>query len=349
MSKRVNFGLIGCGEIATYTSQAILESQHARVVHCMDTNAAMVEDLAKRHGAKHTTKVEELLADKDVQAVVISTPHYLHEPLAIQAAQAGKHVLSEKPIACTLAQADAMIAAADQASVKLGVLFPARMNWSFVKAGELIRAGAIGEVIAVKLNQMGNKPARYWTGGWTGRIQTDWRTSLAKAGGGFLIMNLIHELDALIGMLDLKPARVYAEYANFRTPSVEVEDFISFLLRTQDNKLVTLDGSSAAVGGESFGIRMYGQKGQLVAGETLRAYVEEESSGLAAGKWQELTTPDSYPKNVRAMTVDAFAAWVLGQASFGPTGKEARRVLEIIRGAYLSMKRGGPVTFPVKE
>lgn len=350
MDDRVNFGLIGCGEIATYTSTAILESLHARVVYCMDPVEFLAQDLAKRHDARSTTRLEDLLADKDVQAVIVSTPHYLHSPLSVQAAQAGKHVLSEKPMACTLTQADAMIEAAARAKVKLGVLLPQRLHWPFFKAAELVRAGAIGEVVAVKLSQLGNKPLRYWTGGWTGRVQTQWRTLLEQSGGGFLTMNLIHELDAVIGVLDLKPARIYAEYGNFRTPDAQVEDFISFVLRAVDGKLVSLDGSSAAVGGESFGTRFYGQKGQIVAsGDVVRLYLEEESAGLEAGKWHELAAPEDYPKNSRAGTVDAFAQWVLGQGEFHAPGKEGRRSLEIVRGAYLSMQRGGLVKFPVQE
>lgn len=350
MSDRVNFGLIGCGEIATQTSKAILESKHSKVVHCMDANADLAADLAKLHGARSTAKVEELLADGQVQAVIISTPHYLHEPLAIQAAKAGKHVLTEKPIACTLPQADAMLAAADQAGVKLGVLLPQRLQWPYFKATELVKAGVLGRIIAVKLHGMGQKPQRYWTGGFTGRVKTDWRTSLEKSGGGYLIMNMVHNLDWVIATLDLKPARVYAEHDNLRTPGVEVEDFISLVLRGQDGLLLSLDGSSAAIGGESFGERLYGTKGQTaVAGDKLRVFLEEPTAGLEGGKWHELSAPADFPANARGEQVDNFALWVLGKAPFGPTGREGRRSLEIIRGAYLSAKRGGPVAFPVKE
>ena len=247
MSDRVNFGLIGCGEIAAQTSRAILESANARVVHCMDLVADLAADLAGKHGAKSTAHLDDLLADRDVQAVIVSTPHYMHAPLTVQAARAGKHVLSEKPMACTLSQADEMIAAAAAAGVKLGVLFPARLAFPYRKAAELLAGGAVGQVLAVKLHGMGNKPAGYWAGGWTGRVKTDWRPKLATSGGGFLIMNQIHDLDMVVGLLGLRPTRIYAEYGTFRTP-VEVEDFLSFVMRTESGTLVSLDGASAAIG-----------------------------------------------------------------------------------------------------
>lgn len=350
MSDHVNFGLIGCGEIAARTSRAILESANARVVHCMDVVADLAADLAGKHGARSTTRVEDLLADKDVQAVIVSTPHYLHAPLAVQAARAGKHVLSEKPMACTLSQADEMIAAAAAAGVKLGILFPARLDFCYRKAAELLAGGAIGQVLAVKLHGMGDKPASYWAGGWTGRVKTDWRPKLATSGGGFLIMNQIHDLDMIVGLLDLRPTRIYAEYGTFRTP-VEVEDFISFVMRTESGALVSLDGSSAAIGGESHGTRLYGQKGQLhLAGDKLRVFLDAPWGELPAGQWTELSAPAAEPAhNSRAGAVDSFARWVMSTGQYHAPGAEGRRSLEIIRGAYLSMKRGGPVAFPVRE
>ena len=139
----------------------------------MDVRDDLARDLAEIHGASSTGRLEDVLGNTDVQAVIISAPHYEHAPLSIAAARAGKHVLVEKPIACTLAQADAMIAAADQGGVRLGVFHPTPFGFQAVKARELVRGGAIGEVVAVKLHEMGNKPESYWHGGFTGRVKDD--------------------------------------------------------------------------------------------------------------------------------------------------------------------------------
>jgi len=252
-------------------------------------------------------------------------------------------------MACTLTQADAMIAAADAAGVKLGVFFPGRLAFSCFKATELLAGGALGEVVAIKLHAVCDKPPSYWEGGWTGRVKTDWRPRLACSGGGFLIMNQVHDLDMLIGLLELRPARIYAEYGTFRTP-VEVEDFLSFIMRTDRGVLVSLDGSSAAVGGESHGTRLYGKKGQLqLADQKLRVFLDAPWGHLPARQWTEMTQPADYPKNTRAAAADAFALWVLGKGQYHAPGAVGRRSLEIVRGAYLSMKRGVPVAFPVKE
>src|SRR5207248_5485086 len=119
--ERLRIGMIGCGEIAAATAKGIRESEHAAIAAVMDTNAAMAEDLGRRYDVPWTADAAELLAHADVDAVYIAVPHYLHAPLTVQAAQAGKHVLCEKPIATTLADADRMIAACAEAGVFLSI------------------------------------------------------------------------------------------------------------------------------------------------------------------------------------------------------------------------------------
>jgi len=347
MSDRVNVGLIGCGEIAKVGAECIKRAEHVRVVQCMDIREDLAKDLAEFHGATSTGWLEDVLDNADVQAVIISVPHYRHAPLSIAAAKAGKHVLVEKPIACTLTQADEMIAAAAAAGVQLGVFHPTPLTFPAVKARELVRGGAIGEVVAVKLHETNDKPESYWHGGFTGRAPDDWRVSLASSGGGYLIMNQIHNLSTMTTILDWKPERIYAEYGTFRT-KVEVEDFISFVMRLSGGAIVSLDGSSAAVGRGSFGDHIYGTKGQIVLGKPLKVTVTEPWGDLKVGEVNELVAPEGFP-DARTAAADGFAKAILEGGDVPIPGAHGRRVLEIVRGAYLSMQQGRPVPFPVRE
>src|SRR3954469_22775268 len=108
---RLRLGMIGCGEIAVRTAAAIASSQYAQHVMVMDTKAELAQDLGGAYGVPWTDQVVDLLANPEVDAVYIAVPHHLHAPLTIQAANAGKHILVEKPIATTLADGEAMIAA----------------------------------------------------------------------------------------------------------------------------------------------------------------------------------------------------------------------------------------------
>ena len=348
MPEKFGMGMIGCGEIAVKTAGAIADSDVVRIVNCTDPVRAVAEDLAAKHDARVSDRLDDLLADDEVQAVVISTPHYLHSPLAIKAMEAGRHCLTEKPLACTLAEADLMIEAAEKAGVKLGVLLPLRFNFGAQKARELVRGGAIGDVIAFKLHSMADKPAHYWHGGYTERVTDDWRTSLEKSGGGFLIMNMVHSIDTMVSIVDPTPGRIYSEYGTFRTP-VEVEDFISFVMRLENGAIVSLDGSSAAVGAESFGDHVYGKKGQIALGRSgLKVHLLEPWEDIKAGEWVTLEAPPDSP-NTRGTVVEGFARAVVSGGEAPVSGREGRRSLEIVRGAYLSMKRGSPVEFPGKE
>jgi predicted dehydrogenase len=360
VSNRLRFGMIGCGEIAVQTSKSFQAAQYGQVVHCMDLRKELADDLAAKHGAKSSSRLEDILADKDVQAVVISTPHATHAPIAVAAAKAGKHVLGEKPMAATLTDADAMIAAAQKAGVKLGTLLPMRLGFLVQKARELVAGGAIGKITGYQFHSMALKPASYWHGGYTGRAKDDWRMYLASSGGGMLIMNMVHNIDSFVYAIDPQPQRIYAEYSTLSTP-VEVEDYISFVMRLKDGALVTLDASSASPGKESFGDRIYGEKGQIsfirsnfgsfaasAGRKGLSVYLEEPWGGLKAKEWIELLPPEG-ASDTRRDYLDGFARAVLDGGEAPVPGTEGRRSLEIIRGAYLSMKRGKPVEFPVAE
>ncbi len=349
MAERFRYGMVGCGEIAVQTSKSILAADNAEVVACMDVNEALAADLAARHGARHTTRFEDILADDAVQAVIISTPHFLHQPQTIAAVRAGKHVLVEKPIACDLTQADAMIAAAEAAGAKLGVLYPIRFGFPAEKAREIVAAGAIGKVTAVHLHFTFEKADTYWTGGYTGRAKTDWRLSKARSGGGLTIMNMSHNLDALVHILDMRPLRIYAEYDTFRTPGAEVEDCMCFVMRLAGGAIVSLTASSIAPGNELDHDRIYGEAGQLhLLGRTLRVYLKQPWADLPADEWVELAAPEGFREG-RRRHVEDFAAAVGDDTDPPVAARQARRALEIVRGAYLSMQRGAPVTFPVQE
>jgi len=111
MRSQLRFGVIGCGEISAQTCQGISAAPNTAIAMLMDTRPEVLSDLAEFYGAPTTTNVDDVLANPNVDAVYIATPHHLHVPLGIKAAKAGKHVLVEKPIATTLADADALIAA----------------------------------------------------------------------------------------------------------------------------------------------------------------------------------------------------------------------------------------------
>lgn len=351
MSSQVRFGVIGCGEIAVQTCQGISAAPNAEIKMLMDTRPEVLGDLAEFYGAPTTTSAKEVFANPEVDAVYIATPHDLHVPLGIRAARAGKHVLVEKPIATTLQDADALIAACKEAGVKLGVAFLAQVDAAMAAARDLIRAGLLGDIIAVRMEALIDKPAAYWTGGYSQRVRTDWRTQRARAGGGVLIMNVIHDLNTVRWVTGLEVKRVYAEYDTLATElEIDVEDTIGVLLR-YENRAIGVIQAGSSIRGRSHedvrGPRIYGTKGQIILAKEPLIALESPPEGGQPYSWQKLRF--SGPTQDRAEMIRRFADAILEDGKPPVTGLDGRKALEIALAAYRSGELGYPVELPLKE
>ena len=340
---RLRIGIIGCGEIAAATAKGIQVAEHAEIAAVMDTNEALAEDLGRTYDVPWTTDAAVLLAHSDVDAVYIAVPHYLHAPLTIQAAQAGKHVLCEKPIATALADADSMIAACERADVFLSVAFDAQIMPAMQKVRDLIATGAIGEVIGTRIVALIDKPASYWSSGWTGRVATDWRIAKEKAGGGVLIMNCIHDVNTVRYVTGLEATRVYAEYGTFATP-VEVEDYIVATVRYTNGAIGHIEAGSCIKGGDPHkgaGIRIYGSAGQILLSNPPRLYTTREIAGRQPRTWQDVG--ERFVPYARTSIVEAFAAAVLNGHRPPVSGQDGRAALALVLAAYQAGAEGRPV------
>ena len=356
MSRKLRFGLIGLGEIAYRSTGHVLgRCSRAEAIAGMDPVADVAASYEATFGIPCSTTLEALLDNPEVDAVVISTPHSTHVPLGIRAAEAGKHVVVEKPMATTLDDADALIAACERAGVlcssKEGGV---RYQPATAKARELVAQGAIGEVMATQVFGAANKPASYWTGGYSGRVQTTWRKSKAESGGGILLMNYIYDIYRLRFITGLEVTRVFAEYDTYRTP-VEVEDFIAVTLRYNNGALGTFMAGSCAPGAGKSGIRgtratgnrVFGTEGQIVFEEdSLLVYTDREAEGLEAGAWTQLTFSEPFGDQAYVSYFDRFAEAVFEGREPDIPCTEGRKDLEVFLAAYRSGETGLPVSLP---
>ncbi len=143
---KTGFALIGAGIFGERHAQAYSRHPAVDFISVCDINAARAAEIAQRYGAgKSCADYKEVLVDPAVVAVSIATPDHLHRDVAVAAAQAGKHILVEKPLATTLEDAQAIVAAAKQSGVKLVVDFHNRVNPPMVSARDAIRRGDIGK------------------------------------------------------------------------------------------------------------------------------------------------------------------------------------------------------------
>lgn len=177
----LNFGIIGCGRITDLHAPGYAKSGRARIYAVCDVRRETAARRAAEWGAeKAYTDYNELLADPDVQAVEIITPHHLHKEICVAACRAGKHVSVQKPMALTVAECDAMIGAARDAGVKLKVFENFVFYPPYVKAKELIDGGAIGEPLSMRIHLGGGAK-----GGWKVPLSSWlWRLNEQSCGGG---------------------------------------------------------------------------------------------------------------------------------------------------------------------
>jgi predicted dehydrogenase len=338
MIEQLAFGIVGCGEIAVQTAKGIAEAANARVARAMDTREELARDMGETYSVPWSTRLEDVLRDAAVQAVYIAVPHYLHADIAVQAARAGKHVLCEKPISTTLEDADRMIAAAREAGVALGLPFAGLTSAANRQVKQWLDAGIIGRLVSLQVTSVSAKPESYWHGGYTGRARDDWRMSRAKSGGGYLIMNLVYDVNDLRVITGIKPVRVYAEWDAFNTPSVDIEDTISITVRYDSGAIGNWFAGSAVPGRADRypnGTRLIGTKGQIVLSRPLRLYIEESTPGLEPKVWHEIT-PEVEPGSERTRRIQPFAAAVLAGRRPPVTGEDGRDALEFILAAYRS-------------
>ncbi len=313
----VGLGIVGCGGAALDVVRAVAGSSSVRIVAVHDRDRARAEDLARRCGGRIQPDLDSLLSDPAVDAVYVALPHDLLAPTTVTALGHGRHVLAEKPLAVDRPGIASVRAAALAAGRSVGVLFELRFVVTVQAATDLVRSGALGAIRQVRIRTLIDKPPAYWSSGPTGRVTDPWRASRARAGGGVVLMNAIHQLDLVRSIIGQEVVRVAAE-TEAGSAAVEVEDVAAATLRFADGAIGSLVASAHAPGasaGET--IEIDGTNGALRLGDPyanpprLELYLRDPHLGHPGGSWIDITPPAVDPW---VTAVEAFAdALLFGQ------------------------------------
>jgi predicted dehydrogenase len=187
----IRIGLIGCGTIGRLHAEGYrLAADLAQLAVCCDEwSEEAARNVAEPAGADVTTRWQDVIARDDVDAISLCMPHYQHVEIALAAAQAGKHMLVEKPMAMNLREAKAIVAAAERAGVVLMVGQNQRFMADHQAVKELLDRDAIGRIVAVRFDCNQFLKNMYPEGNWI--------FSKAKSGGGMVISTAVHKIDLL--------------------------------------------------------------------------------------------------------------------------------------------------------
>ena len=254
--------LVGCGAIGAVRAKAIVRSPHVTLAVACDVERARAEELAKPYGAAAETDWRAAVTRDDVDLVIVSTATDLHAPVTIAAAEAGKHVLCEKPMARNPDECRAMIAACERAGVKLKTGFNHRYYPPVMAIRAAIDAGEIGEVRFVRA-AIGHEGGPGFVGRWMTRYET--------AGGGTLVDNGIHILDLTRFLLESQGGKI-AEAEGFtinaRWPVAPCEDNAFCLFRSAGDEpplVAQVTSSWTEWKGYRWSIEAYGTRGYVHA------------------------------------------------------------------------------------
>ena len=191
----IRVAIVGCGRISDLHQLGYRDRQDAKIVAVCDSSKGHAQKKAKEWGVEKVyTNLEQVLEDKDVDAVELLTPHHLHCPMTIQTCQAGKHVSVQKPMALSAAEADQMIAAANKAGVTLRVFETFVYYAPAMRARQMIEAGEIGEVQAVRMHISTGTGDTAWKVPLSAWL---WRFNEKQNGGGPLVFDHGYHLFSL--------------------------------------------------------------------------------------------------------------------------------------------------------
>ncbi len=198
----VHWGIVGCGWVARdYVAPAMTSNPVVHLVAACDPDAAALARIAHGNaGIARRTELTDFLATPGLEAVYVATPNHLHRPVVEAAARAGKHVLCEKPMATSLADAEAMVSVCQENGVRYATAFDQRFQARHRRLRELVQAGRLGEITAVRVHYACWTPAD-----WSpvaGEAHDNWRIDPARAGGGAFIDLAPHGLDLAQVLLD---------------------------------------------------------------------------------------------------------------------------------------------------
>lgn len=334
-SDTVGFAILGPGIVADLHQRAIEANADvgARLVAVGYHNAARFAEIEGRFGAPCLSEAD-LLAHPGVDVICICTPSHQHAAQTIAAARTGKHVLVEKPMAIALADADAMIAACQQAGVKLAVTVQRRAEPLFQRVARAIRAGDLGTLTHAVVTVPYTRNDAYFA-------QADWRGTWAGDGGGVLMNQGIHLIDLLVWYMG-DPVSIQAQAATLSRP-IEVEDTLVATLRFANGALATVAATTTAEPGFPHRIEIYGTGGGIqIEGEAVvrwslldpaSAKVEPPQMGAPAA-----TGAGSDPRGIAATGHAAmfrdFIAAVREDRAPLVDGAEGRRSLAAVLAIY---------------
>lgn len=259
MGRKIGFGIIGCGVIADFHANALFGiPEDAVLVGVADARAESAQRFAQAKQVRAFATVEEMLACPEIDVVTVCVPSGFHADIAIKAANAGKHIVVEKPMAITKEQLDAMEEACARNGVLLSSIAQSRFTNGVRMAKQAVEDGLLGKMVCADVYMKFNRTQEYYNSG-------GWRGTKAVDGGGALMNQGIHGVDLLLYLAgDVKS--VYA-VSKTLARQIEVEDTLSAVLEFKSGATGVIQATTSVYPGYPRRLELNGDKGTIVLEE----------------------------------------------------------------------------------
>lgn len=342
--RKIKVALVGCGRIANNHLGAM--EKHAdrmEVVEVCDVDPIALEQAVKRTGAKGFVNLGEMLKNSEADVVVLTTPSGLHPEQAIEVARAGKHVMTEKPMATRWHDGLAMVKACDEANVRLFVVKQNRRNATLQLLKRAVEQGRFGKIYSVALNVFWTRPQDYYD-------SAKWRGTWEFDGGAFMnqASHYIDLLDWIVG-----PVESVMAYTGTLARDIEVEDSGVAAVRWRSGAMGTLNVTMLTYPKNMEGsITILGEKGTVRIGgvavnEVLTWEFSESHEDDEKIKSASYETTSVYGFG-HPLYYDNVIQTLRGEAEAETDGREGLKSLELLIAMYLSSRDGKRVALPLE-
>jgi len=357
---KLRTAVIGCGKVGHLHALALQSLPESEFVAVCARSLEKAQPFALKYGVAPFTDVREMVARARVEVVCICTPHPQHAAPAIEAAQGGAHVLVEKPLAASLADCDAMLAAGKANNVTVGAVCQRRFYPPCQRIHEAIQSGKLGRPILGTATIFGWRDEAYYR-------SDPWRGSWQHEGGGVLVNQSPHQLDLLLWYLG-EAQEVFGYWANQNHPYIEVEDTAVAVVRFKNGALGNIVVSNSQNPAIHARVSVHGATGASIGVQTdggamfiagMSNIVEPPFNDLWTIPGEEHFLPNWKEEDARLfasinpmehfhrLQIQDFLRSILQGAAPSVTGADGRQTVELFTAIYEASRTKAAVRLPL--
>lgn len=323
----VGFGVIGLG-MGRNRARLIKETEGAELKVVCDLHADLTEEVARELETDCAVDMAQVFARDDVDVVMVMTPSGKHAAVGVEAAKAGKHVITTKPMDVSTEACDRLIAACDDAGVLCGVDYQSRYVDGNVKVATAIQAGWLGKMILGEVRFKWFRSDDYFS------HDVGWRGTWAMDGGGSLANQGAHLLDVLSWFMG-DPVSVYGEI-DIVNHEIETEDIGLAILNFESGAKGAILGTTTFPQSAYFSAEVHGSTGGVLLHDVLNGEMTAYGDGLQ----EKLDRVENHVHNIVEDVVNA----VTKGTPLAVDGREGRRTVALLEAVYQSAREGKPLT-----